>query len=121
VNNPNITITGLTNGFGVGPAPTTASTFGTFNYSISCSGCGTGASSPLPGPLTFTTTDGTILTPDSFVANSGGYFFASDIIGTNGGTGNVAARGPVPAPEPMSLALLGSSLIGLGMVRRRYC
>src|SRR3954451_24062690 len=84
-----------------------------FNYSISCSGCGTGASSPLPGPLTFTATDGTILTPDSFVANSGGYFFASDIIGTNGGTGNVAARGPVPAPEPMSLALLGSSLIGL--------
>jgi len=117
---PNITIAGLTAGFSVGPAPQTASTFGTFDYSILCSGCGKGASSPLPGPLTFTTTDGSILTPLDFVGNAGGYFFASDVIGVNGNTGNVAALGPTSLPEPGTLAMFGVGLIGLIATRRKW-
>src|SRR2546422_8829700 len=47
---PAITITGLTSGFSVGPAPASASVFGAFDYSIHCSGCGNGGSGPHPPP-----------------------------------------------------------------------
>ena len=124
---PVIAITDITSGFAIGPINENESPFGTFNYSVSCtSGCGNGGSSPNPGPLSFDVVLSGI-TVNSFVANGGGYYFASDVIGPGPDgtrpTGNVGALGPgtpgtpgSPVPEPTSLVLLGS---GLAFVARR--
>jgi len=108
--------------FEVGPAPAHVSTFGTFDYSVSCivpSGCGHGASHPDMGPLSFVVKGVTI---NDFTANGGGFFFASDLQGVNGNTGNIAnktAGVALVTPEPASMLLFGSGLLALGAVLRR--
>jgi hypothetical protein len=123
--------------FTVGATNATVSGLGSFGYEISCtSNCPAGASgggSNLPGNLlsfTATATSGTLNLND-FIANSGGYYFASDILGPGGTgtTGEVAANlkttitntnnlsSPSNVPEPGSLALLGGGLAALGSAR----
>jgi hypothetical protein len=111
---PAVTIASLPSGFEVGPAPDSSAPFGAFGYTIDCPGCGPGASNPKPGPLTFTVFSAGGLAPEDFVANAGGFFFAADIIGATGNTGNVAA-----VPEPATAFLLTSGLLGLAAVGRR--
>jgi len=115
-----IVIGSITEGFAIGPAPDTASGFGMFLESISCTSCHGGQAGNPPGPLSFTVTSAGGVTIASFIANSRGFFFASDIVGNNGNTGNVAANGPSAAPEPMSISLMGAGLLGLGILGRRF-
>ena len=126
--NPAITIGSLTSGFGV-TGPVSASLFGNFEYSVSCAGisCGPGASVVNPGPLSFTVTDAGGVNVSDFIGNAGGFFFASDLLGVNGNTGNVAAGPgttppppPATTPEPSSLLLFGTGLAAAaGLARRR--
>ena len=127
VGNPSIVVSNLTPMF---TATQTASGgnihadgTGYWEYSIDCTGCGTGISSPTSsGPLQFDVTAAGGITPSSFVQNASGLFFATDIMGTTGHTGDVAAPAGDPfsaVPEPTSVAILASSLLMLGLMRHK--
>jgi hypothetical protein len=114
-----------TTNYGLGPAPDTASTFGSFTNSIACTTCSGGNSGNPPGPLVFTVTSNAGISLSDFGANHGGYYFASDIAALLPGgtkTGNVAADGPdvVSLPEPASILLTlgGFGLAGLARAKK---
>jgi hypothetical protein len=113
-----ITISNLTTGYTQDSSPSNPP-FDPFGFGISCTGCGPGASSPLGGTLAFDVTGPAGFSISDFVANANGDFFASDIIGTTGNTGAVAALAASSVPEPsQTLLLLALMLVGFVAMRR---
>jgi hypothetical protein len=124
---PTITFSGVTSGFTPNSNPESAGSLkmdgtGVFEYGVQCTGCGSGGSAPLAGPLNFTITDGATLSTASFTTNALLQFFAVDLIGPNGNTGAVDASTPsTPVPDGgMTLMLLGGAFVGLETLRRRF-
>jgi len=109
---------GADNGFSNGFA-------GAFAYSLACTGCGSGGSAPLAGPLDFQVHVATgTLSVSSFIANAKGYTFSADVIGPNSTgatfTGLVESNGTASSvPEPISLSLVGGGLLAFGLFRKR--
>lgn len=118
-----ITIDSITPSFAVGPGNVKATgAFGTFEYSIHCVPCQGGQSTNPAGPLSFRVASAAGLVLSDFVTTSKGYYFASDIVGNNGNTGNVGSRlGTYYAdtPEPTTLCTMGTAAILLALLRFR--
>lgn len=117
-----VSIKSPSSGFKVGTSSSfSEKPYGAFNFGILLSTNQNGGAGSVAGPLTLYVANTSDISTTDFITNSAGYYFGADIFDTvNGNTGPVAANGTTyNTPEPGSLALLGTGLIGLGFVVRR--
>lgn len=93
---------------------------GNFSFGIACPSCNNGGSGAFTNDILFHVANASIA--DLTVPNNLGNVFVADILSVQalGGTGNT---GPVdataPVPEPATLLLLGSGLVGMGWFGRK--
>lgn len=99
---------------------TTSPDFGTFAYYFDIPDHGSSGGDA--GPLQFTVSRASGVLISDFGTNAAGYFFVADILDAAGGTGLSAINTPGTSgvPEPMSVALVGGGLLGLGLFRKRF-
>jgi hypothetical protein len=98
------------------PAATNASPFGSFDYVVNYPRIQGSHTNPTSFSFTAMPQTG-VLTLASLEANAGGYWFAADITGANGVTGNVAA---VPEPSHWLMLLAGLVVVGFITGRRTH-
>ncbi|MBC7800864.1 MAG: hypothetical protein H7Z10_09600 [Gemmatimonadaceae bacterium] len=108
--------------YSVTPGRQEATPYGFFSLGLDCGSCGNGAPDSIFGPISFVANG---VSTASLAPNAKGFTFAADLLNVaNGNTGSVASRGgtfnaTVPVAEPVSMAVLGSGLLALGMLRRK--
>ena len=123
-----VTILGLNPvNFVAGPNPATNPAFGTFTNGITCVSCGSGATSPYTGPLSFTIHDAgginqdvnSLFVQSTLPPGSMRSFFAADIFTSTGATGTVGVTAAIPEPETYAMMLVGFGLLGFVARRRK--